>query len=809
MRFFPLILLAVVSAVQAEEPSKRLVLTAENAEVVVAPGAPSGALFAATELTNFLSRVFAQAVPLVRSATPGKVPVHVGDGPAARAAGVDVAKLPDDAFALKVDESGVVIAGLDDPEIDMFNRVLWGGNSQRFPHATVFGVYEFLERFAGCRFYFPGRLGEIVPRRKALALAVGDYGSAPDFTVRYYSHMDGPLGVWPERDRMTETEWRIATNLELYRLRMETHYVPFCHGQRLIGLSERFAKTHPEWFAMRANGKRSTEYDPNRPSSSSQMCLTSGYWEEIYQDAKSYLSGEPPSVRKPAKAMVKRNGKLVEEYVWLWHAKHGKYFDVMPNDGIAKCACPNCSAAFAKAKDPENYWATEIVWGRTVEMANRLKAEGVGGYLTQMAYGAYSAVPDFEIPTNVLVMLARTGAWSVPNRAKWEKENELVKAWSEKTHGNLCLWNYPGKYDCAGTTIPDVPSGTPHAMGAYLKSVAPWIIGAYQESETDRFLFNYLTLYVFSRIAWNRRYDPEKVIAEHNRLMFGKAAKTMGAYIRIQENIWLTNVVGNVVDTQMGPKAMVPSEYELWTRIYGDEIVARLSRLLDRAEREAGRDTIEAERIRLYRAETLAPLAARRTKYLEAVLPEREFAYRRAHPVPPERALVPNGDFEKWISPWRRNTTTEDGVVEWDAKEGVDGPGCLRLFTSCLSKEGGWKFTWRVNAALFLDEGKVRLKPSTRYRLSYFVKTDNVVALDGRGGAAAAIVGMDGSCRFFPEKKIRGTLPWTRQAFEFETGQDVGKDRPTLRLAISKACGEAWFDGVRLDELGPAADAAK
>lgn len=780
-------------------------VTAETVEVVVAPSAPSGALFAATELTNFLSRAFARDVSLVRAATPGKYPIHVGDGPAARAAGADVAKLPRDAFELKVGASGAVIAGLDDPGIDMFRRARhYGGNSQRFPRATVFGVYEFLERFAGCRFYFPGRLGEIVPRRESLRLPLGDFGSSPDFTVRYYSYMDASLGAWPARDAMTDADWRLATNLEFYRLRMETYYVPFCHGQNLMGLNERFAKTHPEWFAMDANGRRRTAYDPSRLASGSQMCLTSGYWEEIYQDAKSYLSGEPPSVRKPAKVLVRRDGKTVEKYVWRWHAQHGRYFDVMPNDGIAKCACANCRAAFARAKDPVDNWASEIIWGKTVEMANRLTREGVGGYLTQMAYGAYTSVPDFEIPTNVLVMLARTGAWREPDRKRQARDNALVKAWSEKTRGRLCLWNYPGKYECAGTDLPDVPCGTPHAMGAYLKSVAPWIVGTYQESCSDRFLFSYLPLYVFSRIAWDNSTDPEAVIAEHNRLMFGRAARTMGEYIRIQEGIWLTNVVGHVVETSLGPKAMTPSEHELWTRVYGERTVARLTALLARAEEEAGPGSVEAERVRLYRAETLAPLATRRAKYLEAVLPEREFVYRRAHPVPPGRALVPQGDFARGIAPWRRGVTTDDGIVEWDAKEGVDGPGSLRLFTSCRSTDGGWRAVWRVRATLLLDGGKVPLKPRTRYRLSYFVKTDSVVALTARGGVAAALVEANGRCRFFPERKLRGTIPWTRQAFEFETGaRGEGTEGPDLRLAISQAYGEAHFDGVRLDELGP------
>ena len=782
--------------------AETLALEAGKVDVVVAADALSTTRFAACEMTNFLSRIFGAPVPVVPRASAGRVPVYVGDGPAARAAGIDVAALPHDGFALRVSKEGVVVAGRDDATHDMFycaNR--HGGNSQRYERATLFGVYEFLERFAGCRFYFPGRLGEIVPRRRSLSVAFGAYDSSPYFKTRYYSHMDRSLGVWPARESISDKEWRLATNLELYRLRMETYHIPFCHGQNKIRLSERFSQTHPEWFALQG-GKRRTTWDKNKPSSSSQMCITSGYWEEIYKDAKSYLSGEPASVRKPAPADPAKNGG--EAWQWLWHAKHRKYFDVMPNDGMAKCQCENCRAAYAKAKDPAKGWATEVVWGHTVDMAKRLTAEGIGGYLTQMAYGPYSGIPDFAIPTNVLVMLARTGAWSVPDRERWERDNALVKAWSAKVNGNLALWNYPGKYECAGTSIPEVPSGAPHAMGAYLKSVAPYVIGTYQASESDRFFFNYLTLYVFSKIAWDASVDPEAIIDEHDRLMFGPAAATMHEYILMQENIWLTNVVGNVMYSSLGPKIAPPDEYELWTRIYGEETMARLKGLLDKAVAEAGKGTVEAERIELYRVETFKPLAAARHTYLDAVDIGRERAYRKDHPEAVAKNLVWNGEFEKSYSGWRRNTTSPSNVFEWDATDGVAGAGCLHLKAEGPVEETGWKLTWRVNA-LQLLEGKRALKPSTRYRLSYYVKIDGVVPLKGRGGVAAAVIDGSGKTRFFPERKLRGTLPWIRQSFTFETGpENDGKSRSQLRLAISVASGEARFDGVLLEELGPA-----
>ena len=282
------------------------------------------------------------------------------------------------------------------------------------------------------------------------------------------------------------------------------------------------------------------------------------------------------------------------------------------------------------------------------------------------------------------------------------------------------------------------------------------------------------------------------------------AAATMHEYILMQENIWLTNVVGNVMYSSLGPKIAPPDEYELWTRIYGEETMARLKGLLDKAVAEAGKGTVEAERIELYRAETFKPLAAARRTYLDAVDIGRERAYRKDHPEAVAKNLVRNGEFEKSYSGWRRNTTSPSNVFEWDATDGVAGAGCLHLKAEGPVEETGWKLTWRVNA-LQLLEGKRALKPSTRYRLSYYVKIDGVVPLKGRGGVAAAVIDGSGKTRFFPERKLRGTLPWIRQSFTFETGPESdGKSRSQLRLAISVASGEARFDGVLLEELGPA-----
>ena len=94
-------------------------LAADRTEVAIAANAPQTVVFAAGEMTNFLSRVFGVRIPLVRKPTPGKYALFLGDSPEVRAAGIDVGRLPHDGFEVCVTEDAAYIAGVDDPEQDL------------------------------------------------------------------------------------------------------------------------------------------------------------------------------------------------------------------------------------------------------------------------------------------------------------------------------------------------------------------------------------------------------------------------------------------------------------------------------------------------------------------------------------------------------------------------------------------------------------------------------------------------------------------------------------------------------------------
>ena len=249
------------------------VFTPGEVEVVVAQDAPKTVAFAVEELTNFLAQAFGVPVPVVYAATPGKKGIYLGDSEASRKAGIDVSTMSRDAFAIVSEKDRVFIAGRDDPKEDTHKAIYskhTGVWAQLHEHATLFGVYEFLECWAGVRMYFPGELGTIVPRKAQIIVPEGRIDLAPDFLERNYSAYSD--GIWYEGE---DRDMRLlpARKLNYTRNRMQTLYIPCCHGSRGFDVQRRFSKEHPDYMALfKKKGELVRDLDPPSGAALPQLC---------------------------------------------------------------------------------------------------------------------------------------------------------------------------------------------------------------------------------------------------------------------------------------------------------------------------------------------------------------------------------------------------------------------------------------------------------------------------------------------------------------------------------------------------------
>ena len=100
-----------------------------------------------------------------------------------------------------------------------------------------------------------------------------------------------------------------------------------------------------------------------------------------------------------------------------------------------------------------------------------------------------------------------------------------------------------------------------------------------------------------------------------------------------------------------------------------------------------------------------------------------------------------------------------------------------------------------------IQQSLPKLKPNTRYRLSFYVKLADVKPLKAGGGVCANI--WDDANRWFPARNwLTGTMDWTFQSYEFTSGKHTnGKITSYIRLRIMGAEGTVWFDDVRLEEI--------
>lgn len=735
-------------------PKKTLKVPVENIEVLIIPDAPPAVRFAASEMKDLLDRMSDGNVPIVTAHTAGKYPIILGTNSWSITAGLKPETLKRDSYCILISKKGAYIAGCDDPKADPANP---GRQAER---ATLFGVYGFLERHAGMRFYFPGELGTVVPFAKELKFKTCSYSVTPRFECRdCYISGAGPYPGIPAKDRKAQD--KAKWNYRLL-LRESTSKIGCCHGQNRFRIAERFSDSHPEYFQLRKDGTRCTGTKFERNWMGRQLCHTSPVWD-IFRD------------------------ESIERI-----RKGEKYIDIMPQDGMSPCWCDNCQRTFNTTNFTlSSGYATELIWSNTVKVAEAITAAGLDGGVSQMAYGTYRNIPSVDIPENVKVVLAVGGPWSESHPDIRDKQIDFIRVWAEKLGRPVSwIWTYPMK-NYGRLQAPDVPQVAPRAFAKFYTLAEPYIDGSFVESNVGETLVqNYLNFYVFSKLAWDGKIDIDAVLTEHHQLMFGAGAADMEKFFEALEKKWIGEmaVPSLIGETEIGPMLYGPTEASIWKEIYTPAFIKELDDMLKAATAAVEPGSIESRRVAWIRAELFDRLAKRGKTYMDDISVEVERA-RRVADTSAKAVLV---------------DTDKNGWKGW----GV--PKTVRYEGTAVSIDSTGDNTY-VGFAL---KDNSALKPNTKYRLSYFVRTEKLVSPTGRSGGFGACMEVEqyGDKEFGgaysalrkPEQAYwKGDQDWVHQKLEFTTDDKVGKGKykAMLWLRIFRASGTAWFDGVRLEEV--------
>jgi len=224
--------------------------------------------------------------------------VYVGPTDATRKAFPEVEDLEPEAYIVRTAPNRLYLSVKDRRyrDIDRTTKFQsWEMHSH--DRGTLYAVHDLLRTQFGVRWLWPGDLGEVMPERRTLAVPQTQKIGRPAYPVRQLTAMGGAgtyrYGYWtvgfsPAQYR---EKW---TQVDRWLERAGCGQSIFFGGSGLFFADrfvDRYAESHPEWFALQDDGTRATKpYHKNRP----RVCLANPELAgEVARVAVDWLRSHP------------------------------------------------------------------------------------------------------------------------------------------------------------------------------------------------------------------------------------------------------------------------------------------------------------------------------------------------------------------------------------------------------------------------------------------------------------------------------------------------------------------------------------
>ncbi len=561
------LLIAAVAACGVAAGEVSLVTEGRPNAVLIVEAESSSSLQAAEALQTYIQKMSGAVLPLVvEGEETGDLPqsrVHVGHTSAAEGQGVPSGFDPsvyDEAF----EEEGYVLRTLND------NTLLVAGNNDGPYRGTIFGAYRLLEKL-GCRFYFPGDWGEIVPEKTTIIVPELDIESRPDFAVRLIR-----LSGWVARtreERSIYNEWGAKVGFTPGRL-----YPVGADGFLALRLvpPDVYFETNPEYFAMGRAGQRHR----GRTARHTMLCLSN---EEMFEEGVRNLSLAFDGEESPVS---------VED--------HG--FGISPPDGSPYCYCDDCKRQSLNFHYPHYGYFEDDRPANSEEyfsFAARLAREFPDKFVSTMAYSLRVFPPQgVNFPPNIAVQVApiTTDVLHAGDTVLWRRSQtmEIIRQYREQTP-HVWIYDYnPGLL--TGFFVPERDVANMAINAPMYRDIG--IKGMNREGR-KAFMQTWISYYVTAKLLWDADTDVEALKKEFYTTFFGPDA---GPHVQA----WW-----DACERVLGESTMQAHEDWLLSHLYDVEFTGDIRRHVD-AALQAQATPEQRERIKAFAliAENLEMYAA-------------------------------------------------------------------------------------------------------------------------------------------------------------------------------------------------------
>ncbi len=424
-------------------------------------------VFAAAELAKYIKLSAGVELAVVTDDMPEtEREIIVGKTNRTQDSLVDRVSLGTDGFIIKAADEKLIIAG---GEI----------------RGTLFGVYDFLEDFLGCRF-FTATL-ETVPQLSVLAVnASTDVSEKPLLAFRdtlwkstFSADTRGKLRLNGELMPGFNGSEPLNTNFDTIQL--------FC-GTIFQYVGQDYFDTHPEYFAMNENGERTTD----------QACFSS---QGLYN-----------TVLELVRKRFRENPALT-------------CFYITPNDNPNYCQCPQCAAL---DEQEGSHSASTLQFVNRI--AGAVKDEFPGKTINMLAYMYTRTPPKTICPAdNVVIQIAAEDSYYMkPYKENSPRLVSDLEGWSTKK-SNLLVWDYTTNHGHFNILYPNVKVAVENVK---------WF---YENGATGIFLqgngydtggeFGELRAYIAAKILWDPYCDIDRHIREFMQAYYGNGYTNMLKFI--------------------------------------------------------------------------------------------------------------------------------------------------------------------------------------------------------------------------------------------------------------------------------------
>lgn len=467
-----------------------------NPKTKVPPVPKSKWLRAAEALQTYLEKMSGAKLPLLTEGETDdsgmKVKIAVGHTRLAANHGIqvpsgfseavgDARAFEEEAFLLKTQGDLIVV----------------GGNSDGPYQGTLYAAYDLLERL-GCRWYFPGEWGEVVPEKKTVTVPELSVLSRPDFALRNVS-----IGGWvpsTPAERAQYEEWAVKIKWSAYGGSGDLFYPNVGDGflAFLVNPNEHYPE-HPEYYALNRDGtpsvppKRGKNYFVN----GTMLNLSN---PEVFNESVKFL-------QKLYSGEKKVNG-----------------FGISPPDATAYDYRPE-SVALNQNFDYPAYVHSPMTSEPFFNFAAKLAREFPDKWLSTMAYSTREVPPQgVKLPPNVRVNFAPISSCVLHpcnDPACWRRQEtlQILRQWTKLTpHVDMYDYN-PGFL--LGSFLPERDAANFPVNARLYKATGMKGIRA---EGRKAFMQTWISYYVRGKVMWDVNADVEALKTDFYTTFFGPEA---------------------------------------------------------------------------------------------------------------------------------------------------------------------------------------------------------------------------------------------------------------------------------------------